>query len=174
MEDQVDGNEDYGDKLPVGFRFLPTDVELVTHYLINKVIYNPFSSFIFQEINATELYTNSPKNFREWFFFIYMDMNIDNMHNKAIEKGGDELGFWQSIGDRKCVKDTNGNILATKITFIYFSGSPSHRKKTHWRIDEFRLPIQFYTLHNSKKIEGNNFTEWAAGRLARGRDYTSF
>ncbi|KAK5777103.1 protein FEZ-like [Gossypium arboreum] len=174
MEDQVDGNEDYGDKLPVGFRFLPTDVELVTHYLINKVIYNPFSSFIFQEINATELYTKSPKNSvqfcngeREWFFFIYMDMNIDNMHNKAIEKGGDELGFWQSIGDRKCVKDTNGNILATKITFIYFSGSPSHRKKTHWRIDEFRLPIQFYTLHNSKE-------KWAAGRLTRGRDYTSF
>ncbi|MBA0805802.1 hypothetical protein Gohar_005292, partial [Gossypium harknessii] len=39
-----------------------TDVEFVTHYLINKVIYNPFSSFIFQEINATELYTKSPKN----------------------------------------------------------------------------------------------------------------
>ncbi|MFQ6637628.1 hypothetical protein Gotur_013722 [Gossypium turneri] len=37
MEDQVDGNEDYGDKLPVGFRFLPTDVEFVTHYLINKM-----------------------------------------------------------------------------------------------------------------------------------------
>ncbi|KAL1068563.1 hypothetical protein V6Z11_D12G206300 [Gossypium hirsutum] len=104
---------------------------------------------------------------REWFFFIYMDMNIDNMHNKAIEKGGDELGFWQSIGDRKCVKDTNGNILATKSTFLYFSGSPSHGKKTHWRIDEFRLPIQFYTLHNSKE-------KWAAGRLTRGRDYTSF
>lgn len=86
----------------------------------------------------------------EWFFFIYMDMNIDNVHNKAIERGGDEIGIWQSIGDRKCVEDTNGNTLATKTTFIYFSGCPSHRKRTHWRINEFRLPIQFYNLHNSK------------------------
>lgn len=49
--------------LPPGFRFLPTDEELVTHYLMNKVFnYRPIPSFILFEIDACDLYSKPPKN----------------------------------------------------------------------------------------------------------------
>lgn len=51
------------DLLPVGFRFMPTDEELVTHYLMNKASYRavPVADAI-QEIDATQFYSNHPKN----------------------------------------------------------------------------------------------------------------
>ncbi|XVF11824.1 hypothetical protein REPUB_Repub08aG0060500 [Reevesia pubescens] len=153
MEDQDD---DFGDEFPVGYRFVPTDEELVTHYLLNKVFCNPIPASNFQEINATELYSKPPKRSvqlssgeKEWFFFIHEDENFDHEQNKRIRMVGDGLGFWQSNGE-KPVFDMNGNALAFKIHLIYFSGCLSKAKKTNWRMDEYRLPIQFYTFHNPK------------------------
>ncbi|XP_022715890.1 protein CUP-SHAPED COTYLEDON 2-like [Durio zibethinus] len=169
MEDQDD---DFGDQyLPVGYRFVPTDEELVSHYLINRVFCKPVPASVFQEINASELYSQPPKSSvqfssgeREWFFFIHKDGNFDDEQHKTLFRMvGDGLGFWRSNGE-KPLFDTSGNVVAFKIHLTYFSGCLSKAKKTHWRMDEYRLPIQFYTLHNSKE-------EWALGRLTRGRDY---
>ncbi|XWS60466.1 hypothetical protein CRYUN_Cryun07bG0038800 [Craigia yunnanensis] len=167
IEDQF---EDFGDQIPVGYRFVPTDEELVTHYLINKVFCNPVpAASAFEEINATELYNKPPKSSvqfssgeREWFFFIH-DRNFDDEQNKAIRMVGDGLGFWRS-DEEKPLFDKNGNVLAFKIHLNYFSGCFSKAKKTHWRMVEYRLPIQFYTLHNYKE-------KWVVGRLTRGKDY---
>ncbi|XVF08995.1 hypothetical protein REPUB_Repub07fG0052000 [Reevesia pubescens] len=165
-----DYDEDFGDEFPVGYRFVPTDEELVTHYLINKVICNALPASAFQEINATEFYSKPPKSSvefsngeREWFFFIHEDGDFDNEQSKAIRIVGNGRGFWRSKGEQPLF-DTNGNVLAFKVHLIYFSGCLSKAKKTHWRMDEYRLPIQFYAHHNSKE-------EWAVGRLTRGRDY---
>ncbi|KAL4383897.1 hypothetical protein GQ457_15G006150 [Hibiscus cannabinus] len=149
-------------EIPVGFRFLPTDKELVIHYLINKVIYNPLSLSFFREINATEFYGKPPKSLvqfsdgeREWFFFMYKDGDFDKIEDKA-----NQLEFWKSTHE-DLILDKNENVLATKTHFNYFSNS----KKTHWRMEEYQLPLQFYTQHNSKE-------NWAVGRLTRGTDYT--
>ena len=57
-----DLEEDFGEQLPVGYRFVPTDEELVTHYLINRVFCNTLQPSPFQDINASKLYSKSPKN----------------------------------------------------------------------------------------------------------------
>lgn len=92
---------------------------------------------------------------RECFLFIHED-NGDNYYdykqNKRIRNVGDDgLGFWQS-NEEKTVFDVNGNVSALKIHLIYFKGSYLLKpKKTLWKMDEYRLPIQFYTsLHHSK------------------------
>ncbi|KAK9021326.1 hypothetical protein V6N11_011320 [Hibiscus sabdariffa] len=65
-------------EIPVGFRFLPTDKELVIHYLINKVIYNPLSPSFFREINATEFYGKPPKSLDE------RNENLDELGGQCI------------------------------------------------------------------------------------------
>ncbi|XVE56842.1 hypothetical protein DITRI_Ditri04bG0043200 [Diplodiscus trichospermus] len=174
MLKDVEDFEDFGDHLiPVGYRFLPTDEELVTHYLINKVFCNPLPASVFQDIKATELYTKPPKKLvefsngeREWYFFYIEEENCNKegcCNQKAIRiVVGEGLGFWQSNREIP-IFDRDGNVLAFKIHFIYFSGHLSKAKKTHWTLDEYRLSTQFYTLHNSKE-------KWVLGRLRRGRD----
>ncbi|KAI5351394.1 hypothetical protein L3X38_004285 [Prunus dulcis] len=50
-------------QLPVGFRFMPTDKELVTHYLMNKVFDRPVpAAEAIQDIDATQFYSTHPKN----------------------------------------------------------------------------------------------------------------
>ncbi|XWS47947.1 hypothetical protein CRYUN_Cryun13aG0029800 [Craigia yunnanensis] len=96
--------EDFGEQFPVGYRFVPTDEELVTHYLINKVFCNPLPPSAFQDINASKLHMQFSGGEREWFFFIHEDGNFDdgnfdNKQNKAIRMVGDKLGFWRSDGE---------------------------------------------------------------------------
>lgn len=50
-------------QLPVGFRFMPTDKELITHYLMNKVFHRPVpAAEAIQDIDATQFYSTHPKN----------------------------------------------------------------------------------------------------------------
>ena len=49
--------------LPVGYRFMPTDEELVKHYLMNKACSRAVPAVdAIQEIDATRFYSNHPKN----------------------------------------------------------------------------------------------------------------
>lgn len=60
-------------QLPVGFRFMPTDKELVTHYLMNKVFHRPVpAAEAIQDIDATQFYSTHPKNLGNNFLPCYM------------------------------------------------------------------------------------------------------
>lgn len=48
------GNEDEHMELPPGFRFHPTDEELITHYLCPKVINNHFSATAIGEVDLNK------------------------------------------------------------------------------------------------------------------------
>ncbi|XP_027169541.1 NAC domain-containing protein 101-like [Coffea eugenioides] len=107
--------------MPVGYRFVPTDEELVKYYLANKVLYKPLPVKIIREIDAHDLYSKHPKclvgngtfndNEREWFFFIYKDEYF--------------------LGKTRSTRMVGNGI-----------GSPPHAKKTHWRMEEYRLQTE--------------------------------
>lgn len=58
--------------LPAGHRFLPTDEDLLEHYLINKVFFRPVAAGVIQEIHADELYSKSPKSLGNFSIYIYI------------------------------------------------------------------------------------------------------
>jgi len=65
--------------LPPGYRFKPTDEELVHHYLMNKASSRAFQGQDFQDIDATDLYSKPPKSlgiiicfFYYYYFFILL------------------------------------------------------------------------------------------------------
>lgn len=55
---------DEGDSIidvPMGWRFLPTEKELVESYLSSKVALRPLPAKIIKEIDALEFYSHHPK-----------------------------------------------------------------------------------------------------------------
>ena len=55
---------------------------------------------------------------------------------------GNGIGFWRFIGEEEPIHNSEGDIFAFKIYLTYFSGSPPHAKKTHWRMEEYRLQTE--------------------------------
>lgn len=61
MEDGGQTDElGYATELPAGYRFRPSDEELMTYYLCNKVLDRPVPGRVVQNIDADALYSNSP------------------------------------------------------------------------------------------------------------------
>ncbi|CAN0871011.1 NAC domain-containing protein 101 [Linum grandiflorum] len=144
------------DGLPAGYRFRPTDMELVKHYLMAKA-FNPTSplpAFIGVDIDAVEYCNMPPSDLvavagsgpedREWFFFVHLDLesvsdqNLEGMTTKRAGKKG--IGFWK-LGLKKTIFDSTEVPLAYKSELTYYLAStPSSRqRKTHWKLDEYRL-----------------------------------
>ena len=87
---------------------------------------------------------------KECYFFITEDEDFDG-RNEIIRMVGNGLGFWKSSGDEKALLNINGEIFALKMNLTYFSGRPcSKPRKTHWRMEVYRLPTESYTNHNFK------------------------
>ncbi|CAI0431670.1 unnamed protein product [Linum tenue] len=175
-------NNNGGDvAVPVGYRFKPTDEELVKHYLMDKA-FNPASplpSYIGRDIQASRFLNLPPHRLvslmsngeREWFLFIHQDQDLES---EAIWTTGCEVrrmvgngvGFWRSFqASEKPICDSSGAPLGFKSQSTYFtaasSSSSSSSKKTHWKLHEYRL-------HSPRNIRGQ---EWVLARLIRGTDY---
>lgn len=80
---------------------------------------------------------------KEKYFFIRDDENIP-CESEIIRIVGNGIGFWKSSGEEKPIS-VKGFVFAFIKHLIYFSGSFSEAKKTHWKMDLYRLPTQFYT-----------------------------
>ncbi|KAL0355403.1 UNVERIFIED_CONTAM: NAC domain-containing protein JA2 [Sesamum radiatum] len=197
-------------ELPVGWRFAPTDEELIASYLTNKVFVGSLPARVIEEIDADEFYNKRPQDLgrdfvvskmcnegseflvskehlvevvqmckneeiywdlmenlsgkRQWYFFI----NGDEYFHGKTEKDrcvGDGIGYWKSIGKENPIHDAKGNVFAFKILYTYFSANPKH-KRTHWRMEEFRLLKRSTTNEEDFHME-----EWVVARITRGEDY---
>ncbi|KAI5652714.1 hypothetical protein M9H77_29901 [Catharanthus roseus] len=144
--------------LPVGYRFAPTDEELIKYYLANKVFYKPVPVKIIREIDATFLYMGDPYIEKEWFFFVYKDEYFRGkiMRNRRVEDGE---GFWQCIGGEEPICNSNGQVLAYKIHLTYFSGPITNGKKTNWRMEEYRLLFECNTTNTQESSENGYWGE---------------
>ncbi|KAF6149724.1 hypothetical protein GIB67_017457 [Kingdonia uniflora] len=63
-EEDEDEEANYFSSLPVGYKFRPTDEELITHYLSKKVMNHTLPK---NKINDVRLYKYSPKELAGYF-----------------------------------------------------------------------------------------------------------
>ncbi|KAJ6803357.1 NAC domain-containing protein 53-like isoform X1 [Iris pallida] len=128
--------------LPPGFRFHPTDVELVWYYLKRKVMGKPFQ---FDAISEVELYKFAPWDLPvksslqsrdlEWYFFCPRDRKYANgsRTNRATD-----IGYWKATGnDRPIVY--NSQSVGMKKTLIFHLGKVPRGTRTDWVMYEYRL-----------------------------------
>ncbi|XP_058104236.1 NAC domain-containing protein 71-like isoform X2 [Magnolia sinica] len=131
-----------GMSLPPGFRFHPTDEELVGYYLTRKVDGLKIELEVIPVVdlykfNPWELPDKSflPKRDMEWFFFCPRDRKYPNgsRTNRATQ-----AGYWKATGkDRKIV--CHPAAIGFRKTLVFYCGRAPSGNRTDWVMHEYRL-----------------------------------
>ncbi|KAF5948033.1 hypothetical protein HYC85_013990 [Camellia sinensis] len=128
--------------LAPGFRFHPTDEELVRYYLKRKVCRKPFR---FEAISDIDVYKSEPWDLPgksrlksrdlEWYFFSVLDKKYGNgsRTNRATGRG-----YWKTTGKDRPVHHKSRTV-GMKKTLVYHSGRAPRGDRTNWVMHEYRL-----------------------------------
>ncbi|KAF8027464.1 hypothetical protein BT93_E0385 [Corymbia citriodora subsp. variegata] len=126
-------------ELPAGFRFHPTDDELMSHYLIRKCASLPISVPVIAEI---DLYKFDPWDLpemalygeKEWYFFSQRDRKYPNGSRPNRAAG---TGYWKVTGADKPIGRLK--TLGIKKALVFYTGKAPKGVKTNWIMHEYRL-----------------------------------
>lgn len=129
-------------QLPPGFRFHPTDEELVVHYLKKKAASAPLPVTIIPEIDLYkfdpwELPGKATFGEQEWYFFSPRDRKYPNgaRPNRAATSG-----YWKATGTDKPILTSGGTQkVGVKKALVFYGGRPPKGIKTNWIMHEYRL-----------------------------------
>ncbi|CAH2033392.1 unnamed protein product [Thlaspi arvense] len=128
--------------LPPGFRFHPTDEELVAYYLDRKVNGRTIELEIIPEVDLYkcepwDLPEKSflPGNDMEWYFYSTRDKKYPNgsRTNRATR-----AGYWKATGKDRAVESKKVK-MGMKKTLVYYRGRAPHGLRTNWVMHEYRL-----------------------------------
>ncbi|GMH30777.1 hypothetical protein Nepgr_032620 [Nepenthes gracilis] len=139
------GLKDIGETLPPGFRFYPSDEELVSHYLRKKIANEEVLKGTLVEI---DLHTCEPWqlpevakfNNNEWYFFSFRDRKYATgcRTNRATTSG-----YWKATGKDRAIIDPNTrNTIGMRKTLVFYKNRAPNGIKTGWIMHEFRLEKQ--------------------------------
>ncbi|KAJ4952707.1 hypothetical protein NE237_029539 [Protea cynaroides] len=129
--------------VPPGFRFHPTDDELLHYYLKKKISFQKFDLEVIREVDLNKMEPwdlqerckigSTPQN--EWYFFSHKDRKYPtgSRTNRATS-----AGFWKATGRDKCIRNSYKKIGMRK-TLVFYRGRAPHGQKTDWIIHEYRL-----------------------------------
>ncbi|KAE9608979.1 hypothetical protein Lal_00020562 [Lupinus albus] len=126
-------------QLPPGFRFHPTDEELVMHYLCRKCASQPIVVPIIVEI---DLYKYDPWELpglasygeKEWYFFSPRDRKYPNGSRPNRAAGS---GYWKATGADKPI--CHPKPVGIKKALVFYAGKAPKGDKTNWIMHEYRL-----------------------------------
>ncbi|KAF7019800.1 unnamed protein product [Triticum aestivum] len=142
--------------VPPGFRFHPTEEELVGYYLARKVAAQTIDLDIIQEV---DLYRIEPWDLQErcggaggrgarqvaedeqssseWYFFSFKDRKYPSgtRTNRATA-----AGFWKATGrDKPVMSSRSRGVIGMRKTLVFYRGRAPNGRKTDWIIHEYRL-----------------------------------
>lgn len=134
--------------LPPGFRFHPTDEELITCYLARKVADRSFRDLAITEVDLNK---HEPWDLpgmaqmmgeKEWYFYSLKDRKYPSgsRTNRATQ-----AGYWKATGKDKEIfmKSTSFNgrkqLVGMKKTLVFYEGRAPRGLKSNWVMHEYRI-----------------------------------
>ncbi|XP_044472225.1 NAC domain-containing protein 87-like [Mangifera indica] len=144
-------------ELPPGFRFHPTDEEIISHYLTEKVMNSGFAACAIGEADLNkcepwDLPKKAKMGEKEWYFFCQRDRKYPTgmRTNRATE-----AGYWKATGKDKEIYKGKGCLVGMKKTLVFYKGRAPKGEKTNWVIHEYRLEgkLSYYNLPKTAQDE---------------------
>ncbi|MED6110031.1 hypothetical protein PIB30_039112 [Stylosanthes scabra] len=139
------------DSIPVGFRFKPTDEELVSYYLNHKLLNDDSPIDIIPDIDLCKVepwdipaLSKIKSDDPEWFFFSGRDYKYGKSKraNRATKNG-----YWKATGQDRYIKERATNkVIGSKKTLVFYKGRVPG-VKTNWVIHEYHA----ITFHDSQR-----------------------
>ncbi|THG20979.1 hypothetical protein TEA_029855 [Camellia sinensis var. sinensis] len=144
--------------LPVGYRFSPTDAELINHFLSSKITGN---QEVVTQIREVDLCKFEPwdlpamslieTNDDKWIFFCPKDSKYNNgkQSNRATR-----AGYWKATGKDRSIKSVNGTtVIGTMKTLAFYTGSAPKGQRTDWVIHEYSATSEGLGGSNPGQLE---------------------
>nr|XP_043634747.1 NAC domain-containing protein 7-like [Erigeron canadensis] len=129
--------------VPPGFRFHPTDEELVDYYLRKKINSRAIELDVIRDV---DLYKIEPWDLQElcrlgtdeqsdWYFFSHKDKKYPtgSRTNRATA-----VGFWKATGRDKAIYSKH-DLVGMRKTLVYYKGRAPNGLKSDWIMHEYRL-----------------------------------
>ncbi|KAK4834673.1 hypothetical protein QYF36_026635 [Acer negundo] len=157
--------------MPPGFRFFPTQGELVSFYLHNKLQGNTddrLNRLMDRVIPVVNIYLYNPwdlpqfsehlchKDPEQWFFFV--------PRQESEARGGrpnrlTTNGYWKATGSPSYVYSSN-RLVGEKRTMVFYNGRAPNGKKTEWKMNEY------------KALDGEASSSTGAGPLVMRQEFS--
>ncbi|TVU50664.1 hypothetical protein EJB05_02043 [Eragrostis curvula] len=153
--------------LPAGFRFHPTDEELIVHYLMNQAASIPCPVPIIAEVNIYQCnpWDLPPKALfgeNEWYFFSPRDRKYPNGARPNRAAGS---GYWKATGTDKAILSTpTSENIGVKKALVFYRGKPPKGVKTDWIMHEYRLTVGNKTTKR-KGSSSMRLDDWVLCRI---------
>uniref|UniRef100_A0A5B7BHC9 Putative NAC transcription factor 25-like n=1 Tax=Davidia involucrata TaxID=16924 RepID=A0A5B7BHC9_DAVIN len=145
-------------KLPPGFRFQPTEEEIVFEYLARKIFSCPLPASIIPDINIC--------NYDPWdlpgdseqdrYFFSNKEAKYRNGNrtNRATASG-----YWKATGlDKQIICSRRKQMMGLKKTLVFYRGKTPNGSRTDWIMHEYRL-VSSVTSPDSNFQQTKNSTD---------------
>ncbi|CAI0476868.1 unnamed protein product [Linum tenue] len=126
--------------VPPGFRFHPTDEELVDYYLRKKVASKRIDLDVIKDVDLYkiepwELCKIGTEEQNDWYFFSHKDKKYPTgtRTNRATK-----AGFWKATGRDKAIYCRH-SLVGMRKTLVFYKGRAPNGQKSDWIMHEYRL-----------------------------------
>ncbi|XP_010514776.1 PREDICTED: putative NAC domain-containing protein 61 [Camelina sativa] len=153
-----------GEELRVGFRFYPTEEELLTFYLRiqlsggNATIHSLIPILDVFSVEPTQLPNLAGERCRgdaeQWLFFV--------PRQEREARGGrpsrtTRSGYWKATGSPGPVFSPDNRVIGVKKTMVFYTGKAPTGRKTKWKMNEYKAVDETASASTNPKLR-NEFS----------------
>ncbi|KAH9617617.1 hypothetical protein KSS87_014456 [Heliosperma pusillum] len=154
--------------LPPGFRFFPTDEELVVHFLHRRDGILPFRPDVIPDLdvfsyNPWDLEGKALSEGNKYYYY-----------SRKVQNRVTDSGYWKAMGmDEPIMSSSSMKIVGMKKYYVFHFGDPSTGDWTNWIMHEYRLPDSASSSRSSSKKRPNSkkdLSKWVICKVYERRD----
>ncbi|CAJ1789505.1 unnamed protein product [Sphenostylis stenocarpa] len=130
-------------RLPVGYRFDPTDEILAGYYLRKRIMAQPLPNDLIQDcdVHQTEPWElPGGGKYMNWQRFFFYDVRTHVFENSDKRDAG--KGEWRAVEKDEEVEFPGEQFIAKRNILVFWKARGNSLAKTNWVMHEFRLALK--------------------------------